>query len=325
MLLLRSPESKLIVVELSGKARSGKGTVCAGLAEAFPSSASDETGADYRAATWGLIHEGRLDPEMTKEQVGNVVSTLDRLEIVDYVARRYEIVAEHSKDALHTPEVDTLVKYVSPFDLVRSAVKGGFARRVKVHVDDPNTRMLFVDGRKLEPVIKKVKHAEYLVGLFVDCQPSEAVRREYLRSGLELSGDEKDAWYRETLASIVSRNNEDQNRKKDPARKDKDALNYWFDPDIQGETVEYWKELYGISYVEALEMFTPLAGKGTFREGGRFGAGAKAFTEGKQIYFDTSEIDKTRMVEFAQRIVTEALLARKGRYHAYSDTLLEAA
>lgn len=65
--------------------------------------------------------------------------------------------AENGNDALYTPEVNRIVGFVSPFEIVRAAVKDGFSKRVMKHVNNPDTQLLFVDGRNLSPVINRLK------------------------------------------------------------------------------------------------------------------------------------------------------------------------
>ncbi|MCA9313724.1 hypothetical protein KDA08_05445, partial [Candidatus Saccharibacteria bacterium] len=58
-----------------------------------------------------------------------------------------------------------------------------------------------------------------------------------------------------------------------------------------------------------------------FRTDGRYGAGAKAVHESRQIYFDTSEINRNTMINLSRRMVDEALDERAGLYTSISGEL----
>ncbi len=316
-----SSEQRLWVVESNGTPRSGKGTITAGLTELFSGAAQDETGADYRAVTLGLILDGHLDPEMDISSIEKVVHSLGKESIADYAAQRHEIVAEQGNDALYTLEISETVGNVAPFDIVRSAVKEGFTRRVQRQVDNPDTRLLFVDGRNLQPVIQKVVGADILLRLFVDCQPFIAAKREALRQGVDIAAPDNDNWYRATLKSIRDRQLSDERRVIDPVAPDLDSINYWFNMEITQETAEHLARSLDISLGAAANM---LAGEeiNKYRQGGRHGAGAKALAEDRQVYFDTTEIGKNAMIQHAQRMVEEALDQNVGRYNPFNSGLV---
>ncbi len=67
------------------------------------------------------------------------------------------------------------------------------------------------------------------------------------------------------------------------------------------------------------------SGKGDFRKGGRHGAGAKAFAEKRQVYFDTTEIGKTAMIAHAKTMVEEALAQQSGNYNSVTDLFVKPA
>lgn len=315
------PLHRLWVIESNGTPRSGKGTITAGLAETFPGAAQDETGADYRAVTLGLLHDGRIDPEMETPHIEAVITQLGQSEIAHYAAQRYELVAEHGNEALYTLEVNKVVGNVSPFDIVRSAVKEGFTKRVERQVENPSTRILFVDGRNLSPVIKKINGANLLLRFFVDCQPFIAAKREALRQGIDISDPEHDEWYRETLLSIRSRQQADELRQIDPVAKEPSSINYWYNMEVHHETAEHLARSLGITFGEAASMLTSDESS-KFRQGGRHGAGAKAVAEDRQVYFDTTEISKSAMIGQAQRMVEEALEQQAGHYEPLNPHLI---
>jgi len=317
-----NPERTLWVVESNGTPRSGKGTITSGLAEAFAGSAQDETGADYRAVTLGLIKDALLDPDMDAQTVEKIITTLSQSAIASYAAQRYEIVAESGSDALYTPEVNRIVGFVSPFEIVRGAVKEGFSKRVTKHVNSPDTHLLFVDGRNLSPVINKIKGAELLLRQFIDCQPLVAAQREALRAGIDLRLPENDAWFRQTRADIRNRQLSDERREIDPVKPDVDAIDYWFNTNILNETAEKLARSRRITFAQASTLLTARATD--FRRDGRHGAGAKAVAENRQIYFDTSEVGRDDMLTYARRLVEEALEQSAGLYIPLHDQLIEA-
>lgn len=66
-------EQQLNVFEYGGTGRSGKGTVVGWLGRMHPEVTTDETGVYYRAVTFGLMEDGRLEPYMPDGAVGTVV------------------------------------------------------------------------------------------------------------------------------------------------------------------------------------------------------------------------------------------------------------
>lgn len=311
-------EHALWVVESNGTPRSGKGTITSGLTEAFSGAAQDETGADYRAVTYGLINDNLIDPEMSAEQIEKVLTGVDVEGIADYAASRHEI----EIDELYTKVVGDAVSKVSPHDIVRNAVKHGFAQRIEKVVKDSETRLLFVDGRNLSPVITKVPGAELLLRIFVDCQPFVAAHREALRDP-NINPDDPDYedWYLETIESIRERQRNDEQRQHDQAKKEETALDYWFNNDIMHETGLHLATDFGISFDKAARMLATGRGE-DYRRGGRRGAGAKAAAENRQVYYDTSEIGRDAMLSNAHRMVEEALDQRAGRYQPLYDDLI---
>lgn len=303
-------ERKLWVIESNGAPRSGKGTINAALAESFPDGAQDETGADYRSATLGMLDEHVIDPEMPDEVIEKNVVNLGAERISSYVALRYEITKERGEKALHTPVINDVVPRIGKIGLVRTAVKAGFSRRVTSVVNDPDVNLLFVDGRNLSPIIEKIEGASILLRLFVDCQPHTAALREAARQGIDLSSTDSDEWFQQTKASIKSRKLQDEQRKLDAVKPDEDAIRYWHNDDVMSETVAY------LALTRALSMGVAarLINDGGFRVDGRFGAGAKAVAENRQVYLDTSEIGKEKMVSIARRMVEEALVYKAGTF-----------
>ncbi len=312
-------DQALWVVESNGAPRSGKGTITSGLAEAFPGADQDETGADYRAVTYGLIEDGHIDVEMPTNDIGSTLEKLGVMHISEYAASRLEIPTAE----LYEPRINDTVSKVSPHDVVRGAVKKGFARRVEKRVKDDEIRLLFVDGRNLTPVIEGVTGANLLLRIFVDCQPFLAAQREGLRDGSVNPHDsDYNDWYLRTVESIRKRQQDDENREHDPVKKEENAIDYWFNHDLLHETGLHVANDYNISLGEATT--TLASGRGEdYRRGGRYGAGAKAAAEDRQVYFDTSEIGRDAMLRNAERMVEEALEFMAGRYKPMHEGLLK--
>lgn len=314
---------KLWVIESSGTPRSGKGTITSGLAELIPGAAQDETGADYRAVTFGLLTDGILHPEMDSAAIVNAIGALEQDQITHYAAQRYELVAKHGQDALYSLEVARLVGKVSPLENVRRAVKDGFIKRVTAHAEDPDTQILIVDGRNLAPLIEKVEGVHILLRLFVDCQPFIAAKREALRQKIDTTDPANDKWYRETLQNIQDRQRADESRTVDAVKQDSNAINYWYNAAIEYETAERLALQRGITFAAAADMIASGSGN-HFRTGGRYGAGAKAGAQNRQIYFDTTEINKPSMLNLAERMVEEALEHAVNNYKPRYAELLTA-
>jgi cytidylate kinase len=308
---------QLWVVESSGSPRSGKGTITNALAQAYPDSAQDETGADYRAVTLGLLADSHIAADMPEDTIARAINSLQPEQITDYAARRYEIVAEYGSNALYSPEVSKTVGKISPYDIVRSAVKQGFTRRVEVRVADPDVNILFVDGRNLSNVIEKIPGAMLGLRLFVDCQPSVAAVREAKRNNVDLSDIANNDWFETTKAEIKKRKQDDENRVNDPVAPEQTAIKYWHNGDVMSETELYIAKTRGLSPGVVAELMHE-----KFRAGGRRGAGAKAVAERRQIYFDTTEVKKGVMTSLAERMVEEALAWHSGIYQALSQELI---
>lgn len=304
---------KLWVVESSGTPRSGKGTISAGLAETIPGATHDETGADYRTVTLGLLNDKIINPKMDDQQIIKTIEDMDYDSIVHYAAQRYELISEFGNEALYSLDVAKLVGKISPIPSIRQAVKDGFKKRLKVHAENPNIQILFVDGRNLAPVIEQISEINILLRLFVDCQPFIAAKREALRQNIDTTDSLNDKWYRDTVQNIQERQKADEYRKLDPVCKDSNSINYWYNAAIEYETSENLAKQRCITFAAAADMIASGSG-GHFRQGGRHGAGAKATAENRQVYFDTTEINKPNMLSFVERMVEEALDYHSGQY-----------
>jgi cytidylate kinase len=311
---------KLWVVECNGAPRSGKGTITSKLAARIPGAALEETGVDYRAITFCLLEEELITEESDLKAVLAAVEKLSKEEIAAYVAKRHEIIERGDKKELYSNAVGSMVGKVGQHPEVRVAVKHAFKARVQKHTADPTTHILFIDGRDLIKVIKDLPGINTLIRLFIDCQPFVSAVREARRQKIDMNDPKNDQWYRTALQNIRDRQHADESRKLDPVTVDKDAINYWYNVAVEYETAERLSKQQNISFAEAADI---TVGHNVFRNDGRHGAGAKAVKENRQVYFDTTEIDKETMLSLVERMIEEAFAVSYNTYTEQSDQLFE--
>lgn len=312
---MREQISELQVIEGNGTARGGKGTILDYLGKKYPNVTTDETGADYRALTLGLIENGTIEPGMPTKAIQSKLAQLSFGDFFDLAQQRQSIIDNHGRASLYTPEVSGTVSRVAPFETVRKAVKAGFRARVEAVRDAGEFDVLAVDGRNLAPVIESIRGTNLLLRTFISCSPFEAAWRECDRLGIELDSAEG----KELIASITRRNAEDADvarRGADAVRPDTDAIDYWFDAELLGATIEHFAAtLYGGDYNVALsELF--INQQHTYKSLTRFGAGTLAVTTNRQINFDTTPFKgrsrpKEAMLEAVDTIYQEALEASR--------------
>lgn len=312
--------NKLWIVECNGTPRSGKGTITSGLAASISGAALEETGIDYRAVTFCLLEKNSIQENSAQEDILAEIEKLSDDEIASLVAKRHEIVASGKQKELYDNTVSSLVGKIARHPKVRVAVKNAFRQRVQKHIADPQTHILFIDGRDLIKVIKDLPGINTLIRLFIDCQPFVAATREARRQNIDTSDPENDEWYRVALHNIRERQHADESRKIDPVAVDKDAINYWFNVAVVYETAERLSKKQTISFAQAADL---TAVHNDFRADGRYGAGAKAVKENRQVYFDTTEIGKDTMLNLVQRMIEEALIMHEGNYTEQSGQLIE--
>lgn len=310
---MKNPE--LFVFEYGGTARSGKGTIVSWLSEVHPEIATEETGADYRAVTLGLLRQGELELGMDEAHVAMVLKRIAIGSLTDLVARRKELEADEGSDALYGADVNQTVHLVSPLESVRKAVKGGFAKRVERVRDDDEHSVLLVDGRNLGPVVERVEGTTLVMRTFVTCLAFEAARRECLRAGLTPGTDEWHDAFGVNMDAIVARNNADQDRVLDPVVADANAIDYWKNESLINATTHlYGQFLFEDDRTEAIQrMFD---GTREFTDVPRIGAGLKAVKQARQINFDTTPFtsypnSKHAMLLAANTMFEEALRAKQ--------------
>ncbi len=312
--------NKLWIVECNGTPRSGKGTITSGLAANISGAALEETGIDYRAVTFCLLEKNVIAETSTLEEILASIENLSAEEVAAFVNRRQEIIDNNQQKELYGNIVSSLVGKVGQHPKVRVAVKNAFRIRVEKHTTDPNTHILFIDGRDLIKVIKDLPGINTLIRLFIDCQPFVAAIREARRQNIDISDPNNDGWYRSALHNIRERQHADESRKIDPVAVDKDAINYWYNVAVEYETAERLSKKQNISFAKAADI---TASHNDFRADGRYGVGAKAVKENRQVYFDTTEIDKATMLNLVQRMIEESLEMHEGNYTEQSGQLIE--
>ncbi len=310
---MQNPE--LYVFEYGGTARSGKGTIVSWLSEVHPEIATEETGADYRAVTLGLLRQGDLELGMNEEHIAKLFKQITIGSLTDLVARRKELEAAEGSEALYGSDVNQTVHLVSPLQMVRKAVKSGFAKRVEKIRDDDKHSILLVDGRNLGPVVEGIEGTTLVMRTFVNCVAYEAARRECLRAGLKPGTNEWNAAFGVNMEAIVNRNNADQDRELDPVVADSNAIDYWKNQSL----IEATSQLYGRFL---FDNDSTLAVQGLFdgardlTDVPRIGAGLKAVKQARQINFDTTPFtsypnSKHAMLLAANTMFEEALRAKQ--------------
>lgn len=310
---MQNPE--LYVFEYGGTARSGKGTIVSWLSEVHPEIATEETGADYRAVTLGLLRQGEIELGMNEEQVATILKRTAISSLTDLVARRKELEADEGSEALYGGDVNQTVHLVSPLLAVRKAVKSGFAKRVERVRDDDEHSVLLVDGRNLGPVVEGIEGTTLVMRTFVTCLAFEAARRECLRAGLTPGTMEWNSAFGINMDAIVARNNADQDRALDPVIADPNAIDYWKNEALINATTHlYGQFLFEDDRNEAVQrMFD---GGRDFTDVPRIGAGLKAVKQARQINFDTTPFtsypnSKHAMLLAANTMFEEALRAKQ--------------
>lgn len=280
---MRERESDLRVVEVNGTARGGKGSIARHLQETHERVATDETGADYRALTKALLHEGTIERGMPRDALELHMADISLNCLSDIVARRPDIVRQFGHASLYANDVNETVSIVGALGNVRKAVKSGFRQRVEAARDNPETDILVVDGRNLASVIETVPNTRLILRAFVSCSAEEAGRRECERQGI----DTKSAEGMTIVETIKRRNENDATRTLDPVRPDADAIDYWTDLGVFAQTFKHLTDThFKGNFDQAIdEMLISQPEK--YARVLRVGAGALAATYDRQIHFDT--------------------------------------
>ena len=280
---MRERESDLRVVEVNGTARGGKGSIARHLQETHEHVATDETGADYRALTKALLHEGTIERGMSGAALELRMAGISLNCLSDIVAHRPDIVRQFGHASLYANDVNETVSMVGALGNVRKAVKSGFRQRVVAVRDDPETDVLVVDGRNLAPVIETIPHTRLILRTFVSCSAEEAGQRECERQGINIKSAEGAA----IVETIRQRNENDAMRTLDPVRPDTDAIDYWADLGIFAQTFKHLTDTrFKGNLDQAIdEIFISQSEK--YARVLRVGAGALAATFNRQIHFDT--------------------------------------
>ena len=281
----------LLVLEYSGTARSGKGTIVSHLAEAYDGVAQEETGADYRAVTWSLLGDGTIETDMPAAHIERKLDKLGASALTDIVANRNQLVAEIGLPSLHSPDVTSTVGNVSPHSAVRKAVKAGFKKRVEAVRDSGEFLYLAVDGRNLAPVVRDIRGTQLLMRTFVSSLESEAAIRECYRKNLVPGTEEWHVAFKVAHDTTLERNKLDAERTTDPVRPDEDAIDFWWDNEVMCVSARKASMLRGGHLKDdrddAVEFMDWLTEKPHHMEQPRYGVGSIACRDGRQIKFNT--------------------------------------
>lgn len=278
------PAEDLLVFELNGTPRSGKGTIATHLAETYPEDVRvEETGIHYRGYARTLHDAGIINPDMPKEQIIERIASISEGALEDMGSDRDAMVKGFSQQDLYGHLTSRIVPAVGQVDAIRHIVKDSLRDRVGKIIADGRYRGLILDGRNLSPVIRDITGLSMVLRTFVWCMPGEAAYRQAAQTGVDPDQDP------EAFARIhddaVNRFHEDESRPIDPVRADDDAISYWTDKQVN----VYSEGVYGdlLRDNEFLRAMTSQERR-EYIDGIKFSAGTLAVRTGRQIKFDTT-------------------------------------
>lgn len=302
------PQDNLLVVEYSGSARSGKGSIVQHITQKYAWVASEETGIDYRLLTKRLLADGHITPRMGGEVIDKAIGQLSPEYLKQVTANRDNLINMYGREAFYANNINNLVAEIGKVKKAREAVKHGFTRRVIKIRDSKKTKVLVIDGRNLSEVIRAIDGTKVLLRTYVDCQPLEAALRECERKGIEFDSPEGLA----ILESIKARNDKDAKRKIDPLRADADAIPYWDGP-VSNVLAAAKPLLDSPVPGDYLGTLAHISQKFPVEHINR-GVGTYSVSSGRQIYFDTTPFrlyrdSKAAMLYAAEVMFEEALTA----------------
>jgi cytidylate kinase len=221
---------RLLVIDLDGRPRGGKGTIAKGFTSKYEGMAIEETGADYRTVTKKLLADRIIHPSMAGVQISNRVAHVDEGALQEIVDNRQEIVAafeRNEKDALYTGEVASTVQYVSRVASVRKAIKAGFTQRLMSAKASERISVVCTDGRRLSNLVREVDDVELVMSSFVTCSPLEVGLRECARQGVDINTVEGSKVFHAARTRAEERSFQDRIRSEDPVGPEANTLDYW--------------------------------------------------------------------------------------------------
>lgn len=261
----------LDVLDFTGTARSGKGTITKHLYNLDPErSLRFETGIEYRRATYELVNAGVISADMSDIEISQKICEIEEF---DTIASS----EDPEDEKLYSDILTSLVSKVASSQNIRAYVKCRFIERVEIARDNPEIKTVITDGRNLASLLVGIPEVKLLISTFVTCSPTEMKLRECARLGIN-----SDSIEAKVLMERLQRSNkEDASRPIDPVKPNVDAIDYWHFTDFDEPTLSDIDRIgaeYAKTAEEAKRLFPAI----------RLGAGSCAVATGRQLYFDTT-------------------------------------
>ncbi len=297
-----SRATPLLILEYAGTARSGKGTIVKYLADKYSGVCVEETGIDYRLLTKLLLDDGSIKGTNSLKEVETIINKLGLKKLTNLVIARDQFVEKFGREAFYRPAVNDFVATLGQVELVRSAVKGGFLKRIETLRDTDECKAVLIDGRSLSKLLEAVPNTKILLKTFVHCSSFEAGLRECNREKIDPASQQGSR----IIASLAQRNKQDAERSIDPNKPEAKAIDYWGGTEIQ----ELSKKL---NSAKTMNDYLDLVHRDSLTNDKLpVGIGRKAVKTGQQIYFDTSVFrlfynPKDTMLKAAELMYQEAI------------------
>lgn len=312
-----SPKRELLVIDISGTPRSGKGTMVKDFAGRFETEHPDikvvieETGKDYRAITRNLLDRGVINTKMDKPAVQTMALQQPLSLYQTVVAERQASFARRTEKPFYDLDVNKMVGMIGSLPMLRGVVKKALQARIAQHVaaqEAGRPTLVMLDGRNLSKVVEGNEGTRIIMRSFIECGIYEAALRESADQKTYLS-----AKGHRILDSITQRLRDDEERAHDPAVADIDAQDYWAGADAQPITKSVQVMALRAandrnSYLEAVRYaeVKPLKAEPLH------GRGAYAVINKRQVRLDTTpfrafENPKDVMLDFSYEMFAEAV------------------
>lgn len=188
-------------IAIDGPSGAGKSTVAKALADRLHFEYLD-TGAMYRAITWGLLQE-----QVDVNREGDVKNALPTLEVTVKNHHTY-VNGQAVDDYIRTPEITRAVSPVSSYGAVRE-------KMVALQREIAKKSNIILDGRDIGTVV--LPNAD--LKIFLTASPEVRARRRL--------HDEKNTsreTYQEILENLKKRDDYDSHRKESPLKPAEDSI-----------------------------------------------------------------------------------------------------
>jgi cytidylate kinase len=191
------------ILAIDGTSGSGKTTTARMVAEHLGWYYLD-TGATYRAVTYGVLKKG-IDPE----DENRVTQLLENLELdvrIENSVQRIYINGKDITDYLREPEIDKYVTPISKMKVVRKYL-------VKLQREIAQDRNIVVEGRDIGTVV----FPDANLKIFMDAEPLIRAKRrkKQIRNKKDLESIKKD---------LLRRDHHDSKRKESPLKRAQEAI-----------------------------------------------------------------------------------------------------